>query len=497
MNNSDKVCVRLRFAACLIFGVVWLLRPSILLGQCDIQEREKLSPIPQGAGDQFGNAIAINEEVCVVGDFMDLQLPLGRPGSASIFIRPNGAWYLTQFLIPADAQTGDEFGFSVAMSGQTVMIGADRDSHAGGASAGSVYVYQRSGNSWIQQVKLTASDANGSEFFGWSVALSGDTAVIGAPGEDTSTITNIGAAYVYVRNAGVWTQQAKLVTPTLVAFNALGQAAALSGNTAVVSCLGDDPFGFSNAGSVYVFNRTGNVWSMGTRLVASDAAADDSFGYSLAMSGDMIVIGVPRDDHSGFSNAGSVYIFTNSGGWIQQAKLTASDAAADDEFGTSVAIAGENILVGAPLDDHADGANSGAVYFFTRPPGGWVNMTESAKLVSFETYVGDSFGYSVAAYGDVVAVGAILDDFPLLVNAGSIQMYDLGCMPDCCQGDFDGNSIVTEADIPGMVAVLLAGAVCGPAPSCCIGDLNLDGFVNGGDVPAFIEEMFAGITCDD
>ena len=185
--------------------------------------------------------------------------------------------------------------------------------------------------------------------FGGSVAISGDTVVVGAPRDDDAGFDS-GSVYVFVRSGTTWTEEAKLTASDAAAEDEFGVSVALSGDTALVGASGDDDAG-SGSGSAYVFVRNGTSWSQQVKLTASDAAAEDGFGASVALSGDTALVGASGDDGTGVSS-GSAYVFVRNGtSWIQQAKLTASDAAAIDYFGYSVALSGETALVGAPFND--------------------------------------------------------------------------------------------------------------------------------------------------
>ena len=295
-------------------------------------------------------------------------------------------------LTAGDAAQFDNFGTSVAISGDTAVVGAlfDVDS---GISSGSAYVFQRSAGVWSQQQKLTASDAAANDQFGASVAISGDTAVVSSPGDDDAG-TNSGSAYVFIRSAGVWSQEAKLTASDGTGSDGFGGSVAISGDTVVVGASRDDDAGTSS-GSAYVFIRSAGVWSEQAKLIASDAAGGDFFGGSVAISGESVVVGAFNDDDTA-SDSGSAYVFQRSGTtWSQEAKLTASDAALSDFFGFSVAISGDTAVVGAHLDDDA-GGDSGSAYVFQRSAGVW---SEQQKLTASDAALADEFGFSVAISG--------------------------------------------------------------------------------------------------
>src|SRR6266542_1368095 len=293
-----------------------------------------------------------------------------------------------QKLEASDPAAFDGFGFSVAISGETVVVGALFDDGAAGLQQGSAYVFARSGGVWTQQQKLLASDAAAGALFGISVAISGETVVVGAPGDDSR-----GSAYVFARNGGVWSQQQQLLAAgARWGGEAFGGSVAISGETVVVGSGGGGV-----GGSAYVFARSSGVWSQQQKLRASDAAVADSFGASVAISGETVVVGAIGDDGAAGRDQGSAYVFARSGGvWTQQQKLEASDAAANDLFGLSVAISGETIVVGAPFDAGAAGNSQGSAYVFARSGGVW---SQQQKLEASDAALGDQFGFSVAVSG--------------------------------------------------------------------------------------------------
>ena len=263
-------------------------------------------------------------------------------------------------LLASDGAAWDEFGCSVSVSGDTAVVGAIYDDD-NGYNSGSAYVFVRSGSTWSEQAKLTASDGAADDYFGRSVSVSGDTAVVGALGDDDNGSAS-GSAYVYVRSGTSWTEQAKLTASDGAADDRFGLSVSVSGDTAVVGAFWDDDNG-SDSGSAYVFVRSSGVWTQRQKLTASDAAAGDSFGCSVSVSADTAVVGAFYDDDNG-GDSGSAYVFVRSGStWTERAKLTGSDGAADDRFGGSVSVSGDTAVVGAYGDDD-NGTTSGSAYVF-------------------------------------------------------------------------------------------------------------------------------------
>jgi hypothetical protein len=361
------------------------------------------------AGKFFGYSVAISSDTIVVGAPFDDSTPNNSfadpEGAAYIFTRSNGVWSQQAYLQASNFGVSDEFGSSVAISGDTVVVGAIREDSSttgvnstpndGATDSGAAYVFTRSGSSWSQQAYLKASNTGAEDFFGGSLSISGDTVVVGAYNEDSSTTgvnstpndaaADSGAAYVFTRSGSSWSQQAYLKAGNSGAEDFFGNSVAVSGNTVVVGASGEasstsgvnstpDDNGFS-IGAAYVFTRSGINWSQQAYLKASNnTGRPDSFGSSVAISGDAVVFGA-------FNRArgvGAAYVFTRSGGsWSEQAYLQASNAGADDRFGFSAAISDGTFVVGAQLEDSSTtgvnstpndaAADSGAAYIFTLP----------------------------------------------------------------------------------------------------------------------------------
>ena len=343
-----------------------------------------------------------------------VKLSWDDPGESTI-----GNYQLLQIdpskLTAADGLRGDEFGISVAVDGDTAVIGAYQDDDAtNGDNSGSAYVFTEASGVWRQVAKLTADDGAANDEFGYSVAVDGDTIVVGAHQNDADTNNNNndeGAAYVFTKPPSGWadmTQTAKLTAFGAAAGDEFGISVAVDGNTILVGAHQND----SDDGAAYVFTKPFTGWadsSETAKLIASDAAADDEFGISVALDGDTAVIGARQNDDNG-SQSGSAYVFTKvSGVWSQKAKLIASDGAADDEFGISVAVDGDTVVVGARQDDD-NGNQSGSAYVFTKLSSGWSNSNETAKLTASDGAANDEFGISVAVEGDTAVIGARQDD---------------------------------------------------------------------------------------
>ncbi|MDG2053531.1 MAG: FG-GAP repeat protein, partial [Phycisphaerales bacterium] len=324
----------------------------------------------------------------------------------------------------SDGALADSFGYAVSVSGDYAVIGAYGDDD-NGMNSGSAYIFERDGaGNWSEVQKLTASDGAEFDYFGNSVSISGNYAVIGADRDDDNGADS-GSAYVYERDgAGNWSEVQKRTASDGAEGDRFGYAVSIVGNTVVVGAYYDTNIdNGSLSGSAYVFERDGNGnWSEVQKLTASDAAAEDYFGRSVSSSGNTMVIGADYDDDNG-SASGSVYVFERdgAGNWSEVQKLTASDGAELDYFGNSVSIFGNTLAITAAYDDD-NGFLSGSAYVFDRDGSGvW---SETQKLTASDGAAEDQFGGSVSIFGNTLVVGAAGDDDNGLLS-GSAYMFDL------------------------------------------------------------------------
>ena len=365
-------------------------------------QQQKIQASDPEANDWFGQSVAISGDTVVVGARYE-DTTAADAGAAYIFTKTGTTWTQQQKIQASDAQAGDQFGISVSIDGETVVVGAYAED-TGGADAGSAYVFTRSGTTWTQQQKIQASDLQVSDYFGWSVSISGDTVVVAANREDTGG-TDAGAAYIFTRSGTTWTEQAKIQASDAQATDYFGYSVAISGDTVIVGAWKESP-GAAAAGSAYIFTRSGTTWTQQAKILASDLERNDSFGDSVAIDVDTVVVGARYED-TGDTSAGAAYIFTRSGTtWTEQSKIQASDAEAQDQFGMTVGIYGDTVVVGAQLED-TGGSNAGAAYVFTRSGTTW---TQQTKIQASDAQIASYFGNSVGIYGDTIVVGAHRED---------------------------------------------------------------------------------------
>jgi hypothetical protein len=373
------------------------------------------------AGDFFGFAVAVEGSTALVGAEFDDDNG-ENAGAIYVFTRSGGVWTEQQKLTAEDGSAGDFFGYSIAMHGEIAVIGAWGDDD-NGSNSGSAYVFRRTAGGWTEWQKLTAGDGEAFDQYGQRVDVDSQTAVIGAISNDDD-----GAVYVYRRSHGGWVEQQKLTDDNGTDADQFGGAVAVDGATILVGAVLDDENG-SNAGAVYAFTRSAGVWSEQQKLMSSDGAGDDNFGGHLALDGDIAFIGAALDDDNG-DNSGSVYVFARSAGpWTEEQKLLASDGEKDDQFSDGIALDGGIAVIGAFSDDYS-GAESGSAYVYARVAGAWA---EQYKLVASDGAPGDFFGRPVALDGSTAVIGAYFADHSGDVS-GSAYVFKVGrsCSPRNC-----------------------------------------------------------------
>lgn len=450
---------------------VALLQDATAGSLCSIEQTQKLLPAGGKAGDRFGHALAMDGECMVIGAYRDDDACSNgsncNSGSVHVFTKVATLWsYMGEFK-PADIASGDNFGRAVAISGHTMIIGSPLDDDAGSAS-GSAYIYVRSGNTWTQQAKLRASDQAAGDSFGDSVAIHGDTVVIGALLDDHTSGVNAGSAYVFQRTGTSWTQTAKLTASDAAAADNFGNSVAISNNTIIVGAENDDDASFGlNAGSAYVYINSGGTWTQQAKLKAGAGARDDLFGWEVIVDGDTAAVTALQEN-----NHGAVYIFNRTGStWSQSQRLLSDDIATFDDFGFSLALLGDRLLIGSAGDDDACANNpqfcdSGSAYLFERTNGTW---TQTQKLTASDATEADEFGYAVAMTESSMLIGARMNE-QVAADAGAAYLFDITCMEPCL-GDLNIDGTVDMGDTVLLFAAWLDGPESGA-------DLNNDGFVN-------------------
>ena len=395
-------------------------------------QASKLAAVDGDSGDRFGYSVAVSGDgtTAIVGSLYDEDPNGDYSGSAYVFSLEDGSWTQDTKLVPDDGDKNDRFGWSVAVSGDgmTAIIGAAWDEDPNGENAGSAYVFSQGEGSWTQDAKLVPKDGNARDLFGGSMAVSDDgtTAIIGAPQDEKPNGDSAGSAYVFSRTGESWSQDTKLTPDDGGSGDEFGKSVAVSddGMTTVIGALfAKNQSGGLPTGSAYVFSRTGGSWTQDTKLTPEDIDWGDRFGQSVAVSGSgtTTIIGAPEDKEPNGDSSGSAYVFSRaSGSWSQDAKLAPQDGDSGDLFGYSVAVSdsGTTPVVGALHDEER-----GSAYVFSRTGGSW---TEAAKLNPDGGQSSTMFGRSLAVSdaGDTIIVGADGETEPNGLTAGSAYLFE-------------------------------------------------------------------------
>ncbi len=390
----------------------------VLLGeavqaQCQTQ---KLLASDASAGSMFGNDVAISGDWAVASSPFDGEV-VNNSGAIYVFQRQGTTWVQVQKLKANDPTDGSGFGWSVAIDGDLIVVGAFND-------AGSAYVFERSGLTWSQTAKLVASDANSGDNFGYDVAVSGTRVLVGAL-DDSDIWLFAGSAYVFERVLGTWTQVTKLTANDTAFGDQFGHSVAIDGDYALVGALGDDRPEGDELGAAYVFEHGTLGWTQVQKLISVGAAYQDYFGVSVAVSGSTALVGALRDSTGG-NHAGAAYLFDRQpSGWLLTQVLTAADPGSEEYFGGSVALRGDSALISSHTDG-AEGVNAGSAYAFRRTGSSWA---QTGKLLANDAAVNDLFGVGVGIEGDTAFVGSNYNDGgcspPGDCNAGAAYVFKL------------------------------------------------------------------------
>lgn len=445
-----------------------------------------------GANDEFGYSVSLSGDTLAVGAYYEASGTTGvdsipdeaasNSGAVYVFVRSGSTWTQQAYIKASNTQSNDQFGYSIALSGDTLVVGAiGEDSSSTGvgstpdeaaSNSGAVYVFTRSGTSWSEQAYIKASNTGSSDEFGISVALSGDTLVVGAHQEDSSTAgvgttadelaANAGAVYVFTRNDAVWSEQAYIKPSNTGSGDKFGNSVAVSGDTLAVGAYLEDSSttgigsiadnGAKDSGAVYVFTRSGTSWSEQAYIKSSNSEAFDNFGISVSLSGDTLAAGAYLEDSSttgvdsapdeAAKNSGAVYVFTRNGTtWNEQAYIKSSNTQSNDTFGYCVALSGDTLAVGAYGEDSSTSgigstpdelaSRAGAAYVFVRDGTTW---SERGYVKASNPQTFDEFGRSIALSGDTLAVSAHAEDSSttgvgstpdeLAANAGAVYTFE-------------------------------------------------------------------------
>ncbi|GAA0363073.1 hypothetical protein GCM10009092_29320 [Bowmanella denitrificans] len=351
------------------------------------------------AEDYFGYSADIDGTTLLVGAYKADIHGVTDAGVAYVYVLGDKGWHQQAKLVADPVFADDTIGGKVALKNDVAMLGVmGRDDK--GKDSGAVISFERAANSWTQKQIFTAPDAKPGDAFGQSVALTDNYLVIGAPRNDALG-EDSGAAYIYQRENGAWRYQSKITASDGAAKDLFGISVAIDGNTILVGAdLHDEKA--ENAGAVYVYAMANNLWQQQAKLVASDGGKTDIFGVRVAISGDTALISARRDDIEELGvDAGSAYLFVREGNtWTQERKLVSPDGAADDRFGRGVALSGDTAIISA-MNHDANGTDTGALYVYKKGPDGW---RCTSKVVAENGKPGDQFGWNVALSKGVAVI---------------------------------------------------------------------------------------------
>ena len=359
-------------------------------------EEQRLIPSDNSYRDKFGSSVSIFDNYAIVGA-PNASDNGNVSGAAYIYFFDGLNWIEQQKLIPSDNMSGDKFGISVSISNNFSIIGAHwDDDDDNGNSSGSAYIYYFDGTIWIEQQKLTASDAAATDNFGNSVSISDDYVIIGAQSENCQQ----GSAYIFYNNGSSWIEQQKLIASDCNSFDQFGCAVSISGDYAVIGAY-QNITNYTMSGAAYIFHNSGSNWTEQQILVPSDGSNYDRFGCAVSIDGANALIGAR---YHGESSTGSAYIFhNNESNWIEEQKLTPLNGVSLGNFGKSVSIKGNYAFVGYASDDFG----SGSTYNYHYSGSNWINQQ---IIIASDGSDDDGFGWSVSISDDYVIIGAPHND---------------------------------------------------------------------------------------
>lgn len=473
-----------RLARALI--VLWIYSTSL---SAQVFESLQLSASDGATSDFFGNAVAISGEVVLVGAYWDSTVAGFGAGSAYAYRFDGSNWVEESHLHASDAASNDLFGSSVSIDGDLAIVGAWADDTADGIGAGSAYLFRFNGTDWVEEAHLTASDGSAFDRFGYSVCVSGTSAIVGAPHDDTSAGNNAGSAYVFRYDGQNWVEEQHLFLPLGFPLDQFGWSVDLSGDRAMIGIPYDDASGPIDSGSVQLYQFDGTSWCEEQRLYCTTAEINDNFGYSVSVDQEAAIVGVRSDQVASGTGSGAAIVYRLEGvSWTEEQRLYASDAASNDQFGASVSLNNDVAIVGARYDDIMGWNDAGSAYIYRFNGSSW---SEEDHLIASSGVGDDRFGISVGLGSDMAIVGAYGHDMFGVTDSGSAYLFEMTSPGQFIRGDCDRSGGTDLADAI-VILSAAAGALSDPLECLDSCDASDDGVIQLSDGIYLLSYLFAG-----
>jgi hypothetical protein len=408
--------------------------------------------------EKYGAAIGLSQGALAIGA-KGARSGTQTPGAAYIYRASGSAWNSETRLVPDPIRSGMQFGAAIAIDGDVCLVTAPMD-NAGVVAAGAAYVFRRTNGSWAQEARLTAPDPMASDQLGLTCAISGNMAVVGVPFKSDVAI-QVGCAYIFERVNGTWSAGTRIDPSDGLDAAFFGTGVACAPGMVIVGAGNKFTGDGGSQGAVYIYRKVGSNWARDPRLTPADAAPGDGFGSFVSLSGPALLIGAYAADGTAGADQGAAYIFRSSGSaWIQETKLFAADAGAGELFGSTGSISGDRAVIGAYKAAIAPGANQGAAYIFTRSGSNW---TETCKLQASDPAPADAFSVGAAIDGTTVALGAQFVD-GMQSNSGAAYVFSATACT--CYANCDGSTVAPNLNINDFVCFMNAYAVSDPWANC-------------------------------
>ncbi|MBL8746078.1 MAG: hypothetical protein JNK58_06955 [Phycisphaerae bacterium] len=446
--------------------------------QCEPMEVQRVQPADASFFSLFGAAVAMSGDPAdraIIGAFLQDGV-----GAAYVYRRVGSTWVPDGKLTASDGAEGSYFGTSVGVFGDYAIVGAPgTDDGEGNDLPGAAYIYQRVNGTWVQKQKLTVFP--GTEF-GSSVSISQGRAMIGDPA-DFEAGPDAGAVYVFRLAGDTWTLEEKIIATDATEADYFGSAVYLDGQRAIIGSLFNDQSQIES-GAAYIYIWNGSFWFKQAKIAPSDPEQEKWFGFAVHIVGDIAVVGAPRDDSAGI-DAGAAYFFEWNGvDWSESFKTVGSNTGTGDYFGNAVGTDGRKVFVGGYSNDGLAGPDSGAAYTFIKPAGEWQQTNSVVSAGNAAAF--DSYAISLVVRGEWALVGSLSGGSAGLF-AGSAYFYNFHAP---ATGDATNDNSVTFADIT-AVLTHWGATYPGPAGTTGPGDANHNGVVNFSDITAVLTNFGA------